>query len=59
MPQHTRSDNGPEFIATDIQKWLKRVDVRALYIAPASPFRLLAYSFDCFYEFVARTTENR
>ena len=38
MPQHIRSDNGPEFIAHAIQKWLRRLEIEALYIEPGSPW---------------------
>lgn len=37
VPQHIRSDNGPEFVAAAIQKWLGQVGVETLYIAPGSP----------------------
>ena len=37
-PQHLRSDNGPEFIADEIQGWLKRASVDTLYIQKASPW---------------------
>jgi putative transposase len=37
-PQYLRSDNGPEFVATAIQKWLKESGVETLYIAPGSPW---------------------
>ena len=37
-PANIRSDNGPEFIATAVQKWLAQVDVKMLYITPASPW---------------------
>lgn len=37
-PAHIRSDNGNEFIATAVQKWLGRVGVRPLYITPSSPW---------------------
>ena len=37
-PAHIRSDNGPEFIATAVQKWLAQVGVTTLYITPASPW---------------------
>ncbi len=37
-PAHIRSDNGSEFIATTVQKWLGRVGVKTLYIAPGSPW---------------------
>ena len=38
VPEHIRSDNGPEFVAQAIQRWLKQVDVEALYIAPGAPW---------------------
>ena len=38
VPKCIRSDNGPEFIATAIQQWLKRVDVETLYIEPGAPW---------------------
>ena len=38
VPKCIRSDNGPEFIATNIRSWLKRVDVQTLYIEPGSPW---------------------
>ena len=37
-PRHIRSDNGPEFIAGAIQKWLEQLGVDTLYIAPGSPW---------------------
>ena len=37
-PEHVRSDNGPEFIANELQRWLERADVRTLYIQKASPW---------------------
>ncbi len=37
-PEHLRSDNGPEFTATVVRKWLERVGVRTLYIEPGSPW---------------------
>jgi transposase InsO family protein len=37
-PAHIRSDNGSEFIATAVQKWLGQVGVKTLYIAPGSPW---------------------
>ncbi len=36
--QHIRSDNGPEFIAKEIQRWLNRAAVDTLYIQKASPW---------------------
>jgi transposase InsO family protein len=38
VPQHIRSDNGPEFIAQAIRRWLEQVGVQTLYIAPGSPW---------------------
>jgi transposase InsO family protein len=38
VPQCIRSDNGPEFIANAIRRWLKQVDVEGLYIEPGSPW---------------------
>ncbi len=37
-PEHVRSDNGPEFVAKEIQQWLSRAAVRTLYIQKASPW---------------------
>ncbi|QNN21834.1 IS3 family transposase [Planctomycetales bacterium ZRK34] len=37
-PAHIRSDNGPEFIAKEIQRWLSRASVGTLYIHKASPW---------------------
>lgn len=37
-PAYLRSDNGPEFIAKAIRKWLAEVGVGTLYIEPASPW---------------------
>jgi putative transposase len=38
VPKHIRSDNGPEFIAQAIRRWLDQVGVEALYIQPGSPW---------------------
>jgi putative transposase len=38
VPEHLRSDNGPEFIAYAIQDWLKGRGVRTIYITPGSPW---------------------
>jgi putative transposase len=38
VPRHIRSDNGPEFIAQAIQRWLAQIDVEAWYIEPGSPW---------------------
>jgi putative transposase len=38
VPEHVRSDNGPEFIAGAIRTWLARTSVGALYIEPGAPW---------------------
>jgi putative transposase len=38
VPKFIRSDNGPEFIADKIKKWLKQRHVGTLYIEPGSPW---------------------
>jgi len=38
IPEHIRSDNGPEFTAKAIRRWLNRVGVEALFIEPGSPW---------------------
>ena len=38
MPEHIRSDNGPEFTAKAVREWLGRVGVGTLYIEPGSPW---------------------
>ncbi len=38
VPEHIRSDNGPEFTARVVRKWLKRVGVKTLFIEPGSPW---------------------
>jgi putative transposase len=38
VPQHIRSDNGPEFAAKALQEWLQRVGVQTLFITPGSPW---------------------
>ena len=38
VPDHVRSDNGPEFTAGVVREWLGRVGVRTLYIEPGSPW---------------------
>jgi putative transposase len=38
VPEHIRSDNGPEFIATGLRSWLSTAQVGPLYVAPASPW---------------------
>jgi len=38
VPNHVRSDNGPEFTAKAVREWLARVGVKTLYIEPGSPW---------------------
>ena len=38
VPGHIRADNGPEFIARSVRRWLDRSSVRPLYIQPGSPW---------------------
>ncbi len=38
IPEHIRSDNGPEFIAKELRKWLSGVGVKTAYITPGSPW---------------------
>jgi len=37
-PKHIRSDNGPEFVAKEVCKWLDQADVETLFVAPGSPW---------------------
>jgi putative transposase len=37
-PEHIRSDNGSEFTAKAVRRWLGRVGVQTLYIEPGSPW---------------------
>jgi len=37
IPEHIRSDNGPEFTAKAIRKWLSRLGVKTLFIERGSP----------------------
>src|SRR5215207_9198302 len=38
VPGHIRSDNGPEFVAKAVQKWIAAVGASIAYIAPGSPW---------------------
>ena len=38
VPAFIRSDNGPEFIAEAVQKWIKAVGAKTAYIVPGSPW---------------------
>jgi transposase InsO family protein len=38
VPDHIRSDNGPEFTSCRIQRWLSELGTRTLFIEPGSPW---------------------
>ena len=38
IPEHIRSDNGPEFTAKAVRRWLARLGVKTLFIEPGSPW---------------------
>ena len=38
IPEHIRSDNGTEFTAKEIRKWLGHLGVKTLFIEPGSPW---------------------
>ena len=38
VPEHIRSDNGPEFTAQVVREWLAKVGVKTLFIEPGSPW---------------------
>jgi putative transposase len=38
VPEHIRSDNGPEFTARAVRKWLNQLGVKTLFIEPGSPW---------------------
>jgi putative transposase len=38
IPEHIRSDNGPEFVAKELRKWLGNLGTGPLYIEPGSPW---------------------
>ena len=37
-PERIRSDNGPEFVARSVRRWLKQANVETLYISKGSPW---------------------
>jgi len=37
-PEHLRSDNGPEFVARSVRRWLDQTGVGTLFIAKGSPW---------------------
>jgi putative transposase len=39
IPENIRSDNGPEFVAEELRKWLAKVGTGTLYIEPGSLWR--------------------
>ena len=39
VPGYIRSDSGPEFIATKVQRWLGDHQIKTIYIDPGSPWR--------------------
>jgi transposase InsO family protein len=41
IPEHIRSDNGPEFVAKELRKWLGKIGTGTLYIEPGSPWEWL------------------
>ena len=38
IPEHIRSDNGSEFTAKAVRKWLSKLGVKTLFIEPGSPW---------------------
>jgi putative transposase len=38
IPEYLRSDNGPEFVARELRKWLANLGTGTLYIEPGSPW---------------------
>jgi transposase InsO family protein len=38
VPEHIRSDYGPEFVVRDLRKWLADTGAKTLYIQPGSPW---------------------
>jgi transposase InsO family protein len=38
IPEHIRSDNGPEFTAKAVRKWLNHLGVKTLFIEKGSPW---------------------
>ena len=38
-PEYLRSDNGSEFIAKEVQQWLKDNQIKTIYIEPGSPWQ--------------------
>jgi transposase InsO family protein len=38
-PDYLRSDNGPEFVADAVQRWLRERQIKTIYIDPGSPWQ--------------------
>lgn len=57
VPQHIRSDNGPEFIAHQVQQWLADQGSQTLYITPGSPWE--NPFIERFFETMKRENLNR
>jgi len=38
IPDYIRSDNGPEFITFQLREWLRKLNVKTLFIEPGSPW---------------------
>ena len=38
-PGYIRSDNGSEFVAADVRRWLNDIGVETMYIAPGAPWQ--------------------
>jgi putative transposase len=38
VPEHLRSDNGPEFVAARVKQWLREKSIKTLYIEPGHPW---------------------
>ena len=38
IPEHIRSDNGPEMVAKKLRNWLGRLGTKTIYITPGSPW---------------------
>ena len=38
LPCHIRFDNGPEFTAKVVRRWLEKFEIKNLFIEPGSPW---------------------
>jgi len=38
LPEYIRSDNGPEFTAKNVRRWLEKLGAKTLFIEPGSPW---------------------